>query len=267
VVLLQAREFLPTQSSVRSLSQEKYSASGGRRGRRRKAASKRRSWKTGDSPGAPGTQSVGTTADHSLDITRVRVLEHASQHRRSRTGCLSPARGRSGSRVRRSGAAWDRSPVRPHDRQAASPRRRLDRVEPVIGPVHHEQGHIGELPHPLHHHDRVIRRERHERASLAAGSAVAASAAAASAVAARGPGRGGPRSGASSGQVVAVGKLPQALQVELAEKGQLGVGQRGRAEVNNGGCGRLVVGHAASRTPGGPRPSAAGRCASAAGAA
>src|SRR5439155_14199576 len=50
-----------------------------------------------------------------------------------------------------------------------------------------------------------------------------------------------PEANTAQVEVVAVGEFGQALEVELAEEGFLGSGQRGLAEVDDRGRGRLVV--------------------------
>ena len=126
-------------------------------------------------------------------------------------------------------------PLGPHHRQPGDRGRLLDRREPVGRPADHEQRGIGQPPDPLHHHDRVDpAAERDERALADGGLPRARSMAA-----------GATRFDTEGGevQVVAVGELAEALQVELAEEGQLGAAQRGRAKVDDRRRRGLVIGH------------------------
>ena len=127
-------------------------------------------------------------------------------------------------------------PLGPHHRQPGDRGRLLDRREPVGRPAHHEQRGIGQPPDPLHHHDRVDPAAERDERALASGWLPRARSVVASA--ARLDTEGG------EVQVVAVGELAEALQVELAEEGQLGTAQRGRAEVDDRRRRGLVVGHA-----------------------
>ena len=127
-------------------------------------------------------------------------------------------------------------PLGPHHRQPGDRGRLLDRREPVGRPAHHEQRGVGQPPDPLHDHDRVDPAAERDEGSLwcrwllLAGSL----------------GVGPVCLDAQRGQVqgVAVGELTEALEVELAQEGQLGVGQRGRTQVDDRRRRGLVVGHA-----------------------
>ena len=140
--------------------------------------------------GRPSCSSVGTEADHSLDITTAsRVVEH-----RGEDGDRGDDAGHrhvpvEEPELRRPQQLRVDLPPGPDDRQPAHRGRPLDRGEPVPRPADHEQRDVGRaLPHALDGHDRVdAAAERHERPR---GPAAALAAAAAGAVARPGDRRG-----------------------------------------------------------------------------
>ena len=196
---------------------------------------------------------------------RVPVLQHRGQHRDRRQ---DPGHRHVPVEEAEFGRAQQLRvdlPFRADHREPGHRGRLLDRVEPVGGPAHHEQRRVRQPADSLHRDDRVDpAAERHQRPLPQGGSGDGSPQE--RGVGGRPPGLAERASRCRRGQVqgVTVGELAQALEVELAEEAEFGLGQRGLAEVDHRRRRGLVVRDARrAGTPAAPPPGPP-RCASAA---